>query len=194
MTDTKEYIIDEAFKLFLSQSYEAVSISDICNAIGLTKGALYHHFKSKEELFYAVIDRHFVISEMEIDVNTATLKDYNEIALNHTFKILKTVFNNTNYNQVNYLSLIADSFRHYKGFSDSKVELFERELDKIRIILDNAILRGEIRKDVNTLVLAQLYFSTHLGMAGELVCQKDIDQVVITLKKQFEELYNLLKI
>ena len=51
MENTKEFIIDEAFKLFLDHSYEAVSISDISQAIGFTKGALYHHFKNKEELF-----------------------------------------------------------------------------------------------------------------------------------------------
>jgi len=60
MTDTKEYIIDQAYKLFLTKSYEAVSISDISNAIGLTKGALYHHFLTKEELFKAVIDKYLM--------------------------------------------------------------------------------------------------------------------------------------
>jgi len=56
MNDTREYIIDESYKLFLNRSYEAVSISVISDAIGFTKGALYHHFKNKEELFKAVID------------------------------------------------------------------------------------------------------------------------------------------
>ena len=59
MNDTRDFIIDEAYKLFLTQSYEAVSISTISEAIGLTKGALYHHFTNKEDLFKAVIDKHF---------------------------------------------------------------------------------------------------------------------------------------
>jgi AcrR family transcriptional regulator len=64
MKDTKEYIINEARKLFLKHSYEAVSIRDISQAIGLTKGSLYHHFKNKEELFKSVIDKSFLIQSV----------------------------------------------------------------------------------------------------------------------------------
>jgi AcrR family transcriptional regulator len=66
MNDTKEYIIDQAYTLFLSHSYEAVTISDISKAVGLTKGALYHHFINKEEVFKAVIDKYLIIDLMEV--------------------------------------------------------------------------------------------------------------------------------
>ena len=61
MSDTRDYIIDKAHSLFLSRSYEAVSISEISKAIGFTKGALYHHFKSKDELFKAVVENYLII-------------------------------------------------------------------------------------------------------------------------------------
>ena len=114
MKDTRDFIIDEAYKLFLSHSYEAVSISVISEAIGFTKGALYHHFKNKEELFRAVIDKHFPVTSIMVDVDNTSLKEYTTLCIEHTHKILKAIFGNEKkFILVNYLSLIADCFRHY---------------------------------------------------------------------------------
>ena len=43
--------------MFLYNNYEAVTINSIIKAAGLAKGALYHHYISKEELFKAVVDK-----------------------------------------------------------------------------------------------------------------------------------------
>ena len=49
-------ILDTARGLFATQGYEAVSIDTIAAAAGLTKGACYHHFASKRDLFERLID------------------------------------------------------------------------------------------------------------------------------------------
>ncbi|MDO5572589.1 MAG: TetR/AcrR family transcriptional regulator [bacterium] len=55
---TVKKILDVAQNLFLEKGYEATSIQDIISGLGgLSKGAVYHHFKSKEEIFNAVGDR-----------------------------------------------------------------------------------------------------------------------------------------
>ena len=52
---TVERILEVSTRLFLEKGYENTSLQDIINELeGLTKGAIYHHFKSKEEIFYAV--------------------------------------------------------------------------------------------------------------------------------------------
>ena len=57
---TEERILDAAQRLFLEQGYENTTIQDIVDELGgLTKGAVYHHFKSKEEIMDAVGDRMF---------------------------------------------------------------------------------------------------------------------------------------
>ena len=57
---TVEKILDAAQRLFLTKGYEATTIQDIVDELGgLTKGAVYHHFKSKEEIISAVSDRMF---------------------------------------------------------------------------------------------------------------------------------------
>ena len=55
---TVERILDAATRLFLEKGYDNTTIQDIVNELdGLSKGAVYHHFKSKEEIMDAVGDR-----------------------------------------------------------------------------------------------------------------------------------------
>ena len=58
---TVEQILSAAQRLFLEKGYEETTIQDIVDALGgMTKGAVYHHFKSKEEILDAVSDRMFL--------------------------------------------------------------------------------------------------------------------------------------
>lgn len=56
--ETVQRILDVAFRLFMEKGYEHTSIQDIIDHLGgLSKGAIYHHFKSKEDILVAVTDR-----------------------------------------------------------------------------------------------------------------------------------------
>ena len=51
---TEKAILDTAKRLFLEHGYEHVTLQDIAEACGLTRGAIYHHFHGKEEMLDAV--------------------------------------------------------------------------------------------------------------------------------------------
>lgn len=56
--ETVNLIMDVAYRLFMEKGYEHTSIQDIIDHLGgLSKGAIYHHFKSKEDILVAVTDR-----------------------------------------------------------------------------------------------------------------------------------------
>ncbi len=194
MKDTRDYIIDEAYKLFLTQSYEAVSISDISKAIGLTKGALYHHFINKEELFCTVIDKHFPLTSMALTNENITLKEYTEACIDHIHKILKqTVTSNEAFTPVNFLALVADSFRHYDGFAEKKSRIIENDVEKAKVIIGNAIKRGEIRDDIDISIVAMQYLSLSIGLAGDFMRNNSVESAIKSLKDQLTQLYHLLK-
>ena len=52
---TRDRIIEEATRLFVSRGYHAMSMREIAEAVGVTKAALYYHFSDKEALFLAVL-------------------------------------------------------------------------------------------------------------------------------------------
>ena len=55
MSDTKENILKIALHLFAVNGYEAVSVSMIAEALGMTKGALYKHYKNKQDIFDCIV-------------------------------------------------------------------------------------------------------------------------------------------
>lgn len=56
--ETVNLILTVAFRLFMKKGYEHTSIQNIIDHLsGLSKGAIYHHFKSKEDIFAAITDR-----------------------------------------------------------------------------------------------------------------------------------------
>lgn len=57
MTDTKEQILTTALDLFAREGYEAASVSMIADALGLSKGALYRHYKGKQAILEAILQR-----------------------------------------------------------------------------------------------------------------------------------------
>ena len=58
---TRQNIIEKSLQLFCVKGYYNTSINDILEATGLTKGGLYGHFASKEDLWYAVYDEALTI-------------------------------------------------------------------------------------------------------------------------------------
>ena len=56
--ETVNLILDVAFRLFMEKGFEHTSIQDIIDNLGgLSKGAIYHHFKSKEDILVAVTEK-----------------------------------------------------------------------------------------------------------------------------------------
>ena len=54
--ETRAHILEAAVKQFSVNGYNKASVDDICEQAGISKGAFYHHFKSKQELFLALLD------------------------------------------------------------------------------------------------------------------------------------------
>jgi AcrR family transcriptional regulator len=55
-TDTRERVLTTARNLFSSHGYNGTSLQDILGAVGITKGAFYHYFKSKEALCEIILE------------------------------------------------------------------------------------------------------------------------------------------
>ena len=55
--DTRQALLTSARKLFGQHGFAGTSLDDVCTQAGVTKGALYHHFRNKEQLFAEVYDQ-----------------------------------------------------------------------------------------------------------------------------------------
>ncbi len=81
MRDTKEAILHTALRLFAKNGFEAVSVSQIAGELGMTKSALYKHYKNKQDIFNSIVAR---MEQMDaeqagnFDLPEGTLEDMEE--------------------------------------------------------------------------------------------------------------------
>ena len=53
--ETQQTILESALELFSKNGYDATSVAEICSQANISKGAFYHHFPSKQELFLVLL-------------------------------------------------------------------------------------------------------------------------------------------
>lgn len=81
----KNEILDAAGILFSEKGYDDTSVTDIMNAVGIAKGTLYHHFKSKENIMDALIKR------QTADLLTAAKKIADDKSIPVKERIVRTI-------------------------------------------------------------------------------------------------------
>ncbi len=91
MAATKENILHTALRLFAMDGYEAVSVSDIAGELGMTKGALYKHYKNKRDIFDSIVERIY-----QIDVERAKKYEVPE----ETFDKSPSAYRNTEVDKI----------------------------------------------------------------------------------------------
>ena len=66
-TDTRSRVQKVALELFAEQGYEKTSLREIAERLGVTKAALYYHFKSKEDIVHSFTDDYFAELDALVD-------------------------------------------------------------------------------------------------------------------------------
>ncbi|MCI9167157.1 MAG: TetR/AcrR family transcriptional regulator [Dorea sp.] len=142
--ETVSRILDVSFRLFMEKGYEHTSIQNIIDNLGgLSKGAIYHHFKSKEDILVAVTDR------ITGESNRMLTRIRDSQGLNGKDK-LKTIFKESIMRSVqNELFTVAPDFHNnpkllFSLIHDTMEEVAPRY---IQPIIEEGIADGSIRTE-----------------------------------------------
>ncbi|MGE7910197.1 TetR/AcrR family transcriptional regulator [Lysinibacillus xylanilyticus] len=79
---TKEMIINEAHKQFITKDFHQVSMRSIAKELGCSHGAIYYHFKNKAEIFYAILGDYFSELNNILDENMNGPEDHSTKLMN----------------------------------------------------------------------------------------------------------------
>lgn len=155
--NTVDNIIEISYKLFVKKGYEKSSIQDIIKELGLSKGAIYHHFRSKEEILYAVLNREQEKNNMILDNIISEIdgcsgkekltKVLNQLTTNNdintTNKFLINLGNNSKVIVETIIQTVnKDSLKFYQliqeGVEDGSLETdFPKECSELLLLLCN---------------------------------------------------------
>jgi TetR/AcrR family transcriptional regulator, transcriptional repressor for nem operon len=196
MSDSKEEILNKAFTLFLRKNYKEVTIQDIVDSAGMTKGAFYYFYKSKEELFKEIVDR-FLLPKVQVDYSAFSqdsLYQFYHDYVHYIYQAPESFFQNQlDYNEsVNFYLLIFDALKIIPDFHKKLAELHEADLRAWKTIIQTARKNGEIKSTLDDEQLADIfmYISNGVGMRNiqERRIEYDNPQMLRLCDAFYEEL------
>src|ERR1700734_1156807 len=143
--ETRRAIIDTAMRLFAERGYAAVSIETVLAACHISRGALYHHFASKEALLEAVFEA------VEVDVTAKVLESAPSAsgavaavrAGRHAFGLMKAALEPAA-KEAGIPATLVDAFAHMLLASLSEIALLIAEADDASSALENG--KGAVRE------------------------------------------------
>ena len=150
---TRQRIIQAATQLFARKGFYGTSIAHLAQAIGLTKGALYHHFESKDALFFAVV------ASVRDDWNREVARDVvqGEDAITRLGILLDEHTRLLNENDMLCLvlsRLMAEMEDANPEYAAVIHEMYEELIGFIEHIIQKGQTTGELRSDLDARLLA----------------------------------------
>ena len=143
--NTKEQIINESLNLFLKNGFDQTSINQISQKCVLTKGALYHHFKNKEEIFFSAIELFYKNLENWFEnrfLNCLTIKDFIRVFFDYSDYFHVNSSNETYHN--NSYRLIFDAINIYPQMREILISKFK----SIDLTMQNKIKESQVSKSI----------------------------------------------
>jgi AcrR family transcriptional regulator len=184
MVSLKDRIIHEALRQFSSKGFMSTSISDILESAGASKGGLYNHFKSKEDLFLAALSEARKI-----------WRQRNLAGLNHCDRPLaklKQILENYRDHYLAdsenfpggcvFVALAVELHDQQPHLAREVTEGFNRFKGMIKRLLDQEQAAGNLRNGVDTRMAAEIIFSGVLGACVAYTSDKSKENLDHTIQ------------
>ena len=160
---TRQSLLQAAFQEIYRSGFQAASLDNILSKVGVTKGALYHHFGSKEELGYAVVDE--LIREHILDRWVRSLEKA-ENPIDGVLAILRRKDPHPHFDQrlgcpLNNLAQEMSPLN--EGFRKRLKSVFREWREGIAKALRRGQERGQVRSDVDPLESADFFIAALEG-------------------------------
>lgn len=180
----KDRIIHESLRQFSSKGFMSTSISDILESVGTSKGGLYNHFKSKEELFFAALSearkiwRQRTLSGLErwerpLDKLKQILENYRDQYLADSENFPGGCV---------FVALAVELHDQQPHLAQEVNEGFERFKGLIKRLLDQEQAAGNLKKGIDTGMAAEVIFSGILGACVAFTSDKSKENLDHTIK------------
>lgn len=197
---TKDNILISSFRVFLEKGYEKATLNELVKASKVSKGAFYHYFKGKEELFDATIEKYFFeiaspVVKFEPSEEKNFLENVQAYIDNKNGEVLK-VMNRLELDfTANYMNIILEAMKLFEHHKKRSLRLLDAELATYQKIIETAQQKGEVRTDVEASLLAKHFYFMLDGFKFHLLILSDWNVEKYTEVHQLiQQFYQLIKV
>jgi len=199
MNESKQHIIRKSLALFLQKSYKEVTMKDIVEKTGLSKGAFYHYFDSKEELFKEIANMVFLMGTIDYDSfgQKSLFEFYNEYLENisMSFQRIADLFGKPKEVSLsfNIFLIIFEAISRFPEFLALELDLYNRELKAWEKTVSSARLSGEIKSQSSDRQIAELFLYCNDGVFIRFINNNKSTSYEEDLRSAFNTIYTNLK-
>lgn len=201
---TYEDILSTAYSFFIEKGYEKTSIQDIINELGISKGAIYHYFKSKEEILQSVLllekekaniylDKliqeadgcnakekiKYVLNRLMSDEKINTTNRFLLNQTNNSKAIIQSIIQTVNIDSIKFFELIKEGVKDGSLNTDFPKECSELLLLLCNIWLNPILFNRTYEETVNRFIFIQ-FTMKQLGV--DVIGDELLDKVKNNLK------------
>jgi AcrR family transcriptional regulator len=153
--------MDIAIDCFARYGYQATSIDRISKAAGLTKGAIYYHFKDKEDLLFAAVtnrvgqfERRIAADLAPVTDTAAALREVARVCLDHATK--------SNHRRM-IVTLMVEAIDTNPRLEAEFCAMMQRFRDFLKKIVQRGQKNGQFRRDLDAVIAAEIYAGAIMG-------------------------------
>jgi AcrR family transcriptional regulator len=158
--ETRSRILDSAVRKFSTAGYDAASVDDICADAGVSKGAFYHHYQTKQAVFLALMQGW--LGTIDLGMNAARKRTVPE-TLVHMTNLLPEIFTAAENNLPIFLEFWLQASRDEKVWN-AMIAPYRHYHEYFSRLVEDGIAEGTIKKDVDPSVVAQVIVSLAVGL------------------------------
>jgi len=192
MKDTKEYILVKAFRLFITKSYKEVTLKDIVQATGLSKGAFYHYFASKEKVYEEVV-KYFYARIMITDYSDFPTGSFREFYRYYLERLAQPSELDDLKAETNLFLFIAEASRRVGSFAEIHAAQREAELSAWTDALRRGKSNSEIDSSIPDRQLAEMFLYISDGSTLTTLVKNPDEQTLETMKTAWDNLFSLIR-
>ena len=169
--DRKNQILEAAFKVFVQKGYSKATMDDIVDSSGLSKGALYHYYKSKKDLFLSLIEHWEVYTFKNFYNKESKDKKASDILRSFGQNVLKTL----DEKKYAYIAEIEFwSLSNYDADIKSRSQLlYDKLLNLFEKVVKKGIKQGEF-KELDIRNTAMIILAVFQGINWFVVFDEDL--------------------
>jgi AcrR family transcriptional regulator len=158
-TNVQDEVLRAALDLFSTRGYATTSVQEIVAAAGVTKGAMYHYFASKDDLLFAIYDRLLSLQKARLDEIVAAGDERGD----GVEEVLRAVCEDVVSTSIEFLpegTVFTRSQHMLTPERQKEVKRRRREYhEEFEAVLRRGIEEGLFRDDVPTAMLIAHFFS-----------------------------------
>ena len=187
-SDSSEKLLNSAIKLFIKKGYKGSSVAEITKFAGLTRGALYCHFETKEHLAKQIIK---LFEDRYINKVIAYVKEENGSPLEKFQRMMQfnIQFAGENSDLCVFMTVISAEICGSRSRLESYIKsVYQRWNEFLTGILKEGKRKGEFKKEIDPEMMARVIIGVHDGV----LLQREMNRETIDLLSYTKQFRNLI--